>query len=45
VKLHWPFNDPAAVDGSDDDKLTKFREVRDQIAAQIRAWVATLETA
>lgn len=45
VKLHWPFDDPAAVDGSDDDKLAKFREVRDQIAAQIRAWVATLETA
>jgi arsenate reductase len=45
VKLHWPFDDPAAVDGSDDDKLAKFREVRDLIAAQIRAWVATLETA
>jgi len=44
VKLHWPFDDPA-VDGSDDDKLTKFREVRDKIAAEIRAWVTTLETA
>jgi arsenate reductase len=29
-KLHWPFDDPAAVEGTDAEKLAKFREVRDQ---------------
>lgn len=39
VRLHWPFEDPAAFEGSDDEKLAKFREVRDQIEARIRAWL------
>lgn len=44
-KLHWPFDDPAAVQGSDDEKLSKFREVRDQIRRQIHRWVGELEPA
>lgn len=43
-KLHWPFDDPAAVEGTDEEKLSKFREVRDQIAAKIQSWVTELET-
>ena len=42
-KLHWPFDDPAVVEGSDEEKLAKFREVRDQIAARIQSWIAELE--
>jgi len=42
-KLHWPFEDPAAVEGSDEAKLAKFREVRDQIAAKVQQWVAEFE--
>lgn len=42
-KLHWHFDDPAADMGSEDDKLTVFRRVRDEIDAQIQEWVATLE--
>jgi len=38
--LHWSFEDPAAFVGSDDEKLTKFREVRDQIDQRIKAWLA-----
>jgi arsenate reductase len=38
-RLHWPFEDPAAFEGADDDKLAKFREVRDLIDARIRAWL------
>ncbi len=45
LKLHWPFEDPAAVEGSDADKLAKFRAVRDQIAAKVQSWVAEMETA
>jgi arsenate reductase len=39
-RLHWAFDDPAAVEGSDKDKLAKFREVRDQIDRRIRVWLA-----
>lgn len=39
LRLHWPFEDPAAYEGNDDEKLAKFREVRDQIEARILAWL------
>ena len=39
IRLHWPFEDPAAVMGSDEEKLAKFRAVRDQIEACIVAWL------
>ncbi|HMN60973.1 MAG TPA: arsenate reductase ArsC [Anaerolinea sp.] len=42
-RLHWSFEDPAAYEGSDEGKLAKFREVRDQIEAQISAWVAGVD--
>lgn len=37
--LSWPFEDPAAYAGTDEEKLAKFREVRDQIDEQVRTWV------
>jgi arsenate reductase len=37
--MHWPFEDPAKFEGSDEEKLAKFREVRDLIEARIRAWL------
>ena len=39
-RLHWSFEDPAAFEGSDEEKIAKFREVRDQIEQRIRAWLA-----
>ena len=38
-RLHWDFDDPAAVAGSEQDRLAKFRQVRDAIAARLRAWL------
>jgi arsenate reductase (thioredoxin) len=38
-RLHWPFEDPAAFQGTDAEKLAKFREVRDLIDERIRAWL------
>jgi len=38
-RLHWPFEDPAAFEGSDSEKLEKFREVRGQIEARINRWL------
>jgi len=43
-RLHWPFEDPAAFEGSDEEKKVKFREVRDQIEQRIKDWLAELES-
>jgi arsenate reductase len=39
-RLHWAFEDPAAFEGSDEETLEKFREVRNQVDTRIRAWLA-----
>lgn len=38
-RLHWSFEDPAALEGSDDEKIAKFREVRDKIEQKIGNWL------
>jgi arsenate reductase len=38
-RIHWSFEDPAAFVGSDEEKLAKFREVRDQIEQRIKEWL------
>ena len=40
TRLHWSFEDPAKFDGTEEQKLVKFREVRDLIENKIRGWVA-----
>jgi arsenate reductase len=40
-RLHWDFEDPARFEGSDEETLAKFREVRDAIAARVKAWLVT----
>lgn len=42
LKLHWGFDDPASETGDDNQKLTKFREIRDLIGAKVRGWVEEL---
>ncbi|WP_028575490.1 arsenate reductase ArsC [Desulfonatronovibrio hydrogenovorans] len=37
--LFWDFEDPAAGEGSDEERLAKFREVRDRIDEKIREWL------
>jgi arsenate reductase (thioredoxin) len=39
-KEYWPFDDPPAFPGTDEEKLAKFREVRDQIDERIQQWLA-----
>jgi arsenate reductase (thioredoxin) len=34
-KLHWPFPDPSAFTGSDEEIMAKVRELRDQIEAAV----------
>jgi arsenate reductase len=35
----WPFEDPAAVQGSEEERLAVFRRVRDEIDTRVRTWV------
>lgn len=37
-RLHWPFDDPAAVEGSEEEKLNAFRAIRDEIQKKITEW-------
>ena len=42
IRMHWPFDDPAAATGSDDEKMAQFRVARDRIAARIQDWLVEL---
>lgn len=37
--VHWGFEDPAAFEGSHQEKLDKFRGIRDQIKEKILNWL------
>jgi arsenate reductase len=39
-RLHWPFDDPAAAQGSDEAKFAKFRQIRDEIEVKIKHWLS-----
>lgn len=39
-RVHWPFPDPAAVTGTEEERLAAFRSVRDGLARRIRAELA-----
>jgi len=41
-RLHWSFEDPAKFEGTDEEKLAKFRQVRDLIEQKIIAWLETV---
>src|SRR5215212_11220804 len=41
-RIHWSFPDPAAVTGSEAERLASFRQVRDDIETQLKTWLATL---
>ena len=37
--LHWPFPDPAKLDGTHAEKLEKARRIRDEIKSRIESWL------
>ncbi|MEW6028434.1 MAG: arsenate reductase ArsC [Chloroflexota bacterium] len=39
-RMHWSFQDPAAFEGTEEERLAKFREVRDLIEKKIKEWLA-----
>jgi arsenate reductase len=38
-RIHWNFPDPAAAQGTHEERLEAFRRTRDDIAAHLREWV------
>jgi len=40
-RIHWDLEDPAGLVGTEEEKLQKFREVRDQIDEHIKKWLST----
>jgi arsenate reductase len=43
-RYHWAFDDPAKVEGSENDVLPVFRRIRDEIARVFDAYAAGLQT-
>jgi arsenate reductase len=40
-RLHWSFEDPAAVQGSYEERLKAFRVIRDQIRERLKAFASS----
>jgi len=40
--LHWSFQDPAEADGSEEERMHVFRQVRDEIGSRVAAWLKTV---
>ena len=38
--LRWSFDDPSAATGTEEERLAVFRRVRDELATQIRSFIA-----
>lgn len=41
-KLHWPFDDPDAAVGTEDEVFGEFRRIRDEISNRILSWLEAL---
>jgi len=39
TRLVWSFRDPAVAEGTEEERLEVFRQVRDAIEARIRSWL------
>jgi arsenate reductase len=40
TRIHWSFEDPAAVQGTEEVRLAAFRRIRDQIRARVEEFFA-----
>ena len=43
TRLYWNIEDPAAFEGTEEEKLAKFREVRDQIHERVKGFLRDRE--
>jgi len=44
TRMHWPFDDPASVQGSEEERKAAFRKIRDQIRERIVGFIASSVT-
>jgi arsenate reductase (thioredoxin) len=42
ARLSWPVEDPATAEGSEEERLARFRVARDQIEQLVRDWIDSL---
>jgi arsenate reductase len=42
TRQFWDLEDPAAATGTDEERLQKFRQIRDEIDQRIRRWIDSL---
>lgn len=38
-RLHWDIEDPAKFKGTEEERLQKFQEIRDQIRLKVQSWI------
>lgn len=38
-RIHWSFEDPAAVDGTEEDRLRAFRVIRRELQQRLQLWL------
>jgi arsenate reductase len=41
TRLHWPFEDPYFAEGTREQELDRFRQVRDKIGRQVKSWLSS----
>lgn len=44
-RIHWSVEDPAAIEGSEAERLSAFRRIRDQINERVKAFLRELAAA
>ena len=38
-RLHWSFADPSSLTGTENEKLERTREIRDEIKLKVKSWI------
>ena len=44
-RIHWGFEDPAAAEGTAEERLAVFRRIRNEITSRLRTWIPAVSTA
>ena len=42
-RIHWSFEDPAAVEGTEEERLAEFRRIRDQIHERVKSFCCQIQ--
>ncbi len=43
-RIHWSFTDPSQFQGSDEERLSKIKDVREEIKTRLEQWIKTEDT-